>query len=119
MFIQSSRDTIADPSSLTTFATDLAHRVAADGRHRYTRLPQGLELVMQRIPDGCRRIWRLALAREQEYPSDDEIEGCCAAFDVPDSAAERRLIRCRTHPKTGRRIHYLVVEFTWHEQDPA
>lgn len=54
-------------SLFTCPASNLAQNVVSsvlttgsDGR---MRLPQGLELLMQRTPDGCHRHrWRLALA---------------------------------------------------------
>ena len=104
-------------AAFSTCAASLAGTVPTDG-HRHARMPEGLEIVMQRFSFGCgRRRWRLALAREQLYPSTDEVESCRLAFVVPPSAVVRRFERCRTHPKTGRRILYHVAELIWLEQD--
>ena len=104
-------------AAFSTFAQNLVGTVPTDG-HRHAGMPEGLEIVMQRFSFVCgRRRWRLALAREQIYPSTDEVESCRLAFVVPPSAVVRRFERCRTHPKTGRRILYHVAELIWLEQD--
>lgn len=104
-------------AAFTALAKEVKSAISATGGHNHVRLTEGLEIVMQRTSSDCRRRWRLALAREQIYPSLDEVDSCRQAFAVPTYALERRLERCRAHPKTGRRIHYHVVELTWLEQD--
>ena len=44
-------------------------RVAAEAR-----LPEGLSLTFVRVPDGCRKQWKLVLLREDFYPTADEVE---------------------------------------------
>ena len=105
-------------AAFNAYATDVAHLLSNETGHHHARLPQGLEIVMQRTPESCsRRRWRLAIAREQQFPSADEADTCCLAFKVPSSATQRRMVRTRLHPRTGRRIRYFVIEFTWQEMD--
>lgn len=112
------RPTARSSAALDAYANDVAHLLTNESGHRHARLPQGLEIVMQRAPESCsRRRWRLAIAREQLFPSADEAEACFLAFKVPPSATQRRLVRSRLHPRTGRRIRYHVIEFTWQEMD--
>jgi hypothetical protein len=90
-------------------------RTAVEGSHAQSqcRLPHGLEIVLQR-QDGQ---WRLTLAREWVWPSEEEMEGCLAAFHVPDGALQRRGQQCLRHPKSGRRTVSYVVELSWTERD--
>ena len=81
------------------------------------RLPEGLSLVFERVPDGCRTRWKLALVREAFQPTSEEVEACCIAFQVPPSVTERRMERFRPHSKSGRRMHHHIVELTWHVND--
>jgi hypothetical protein len=105
-------------ASFDAYANDVANLLCDEAGHRHARLPQGLEIVMQRAPESCsRRRWRLAIAREQHFPSADEADACCLAFKVPSSATQRRMVRTRLHPRSGRRIRYHVIEFTWQEMD--
>jgi hypothetical protein len=83
------------------------------------KLPEGLALTFVRVPDGCRRRWKLALARENFFPTSEEIEACCLAFQIPLSVMERRSTGFVAHPKSGRRIHVHQVELTWHEDNEA
>ena len=100
------------PTKLAAIATTMTNQTQTTGRHAYTRLPQGLEIVMQRI-DGR---WRLALAREEPAtPSQAEIEQCYRDFHVPAEASLNYCQKNRQHPKTGRRITYNVFEITWRE----
>lgn len=102
--------------SFAALAQNLTTVVSTSGDSGHACLPEGLEIVMQRSAESCQnRRWRLALAREHRYPSDDEVENCRHAFKVPDGVAERRLERCRTHPKSQRRIRYHIIELTWTE----
>lgn len=46
----------------------------------HQKLNKGLEIVLQRTGDQ----WRLALARRESWPSDNEVLTCARAFQVPD-----------------------------------
>ena len=102
------------PALFSNLAQDVVSSVLTTGSDGKVRLPQGLELLMQRTPDGCHRHhWRLALAREDREPSPEEIDACREAFHIPPSAIERHVVQWRVHPKSLRRIHYQVVELSW------
>ena len=107
------------PTLFSSLAQDVLSSILATGSDGKVRLPQGLELLMQRTPDGCHsHRWRLALAREDRAPSPEEIDACREAFRVPPSAIERHMVQWRVHPKSLRRIHYKVVELSWFDASP-
>ncbi len=102
------------PALLSNLAQNVVSSVLTTGSDGRMRLPQGLELLMQRTPDGCHRHrWRLALAREDRDPSPEEIDACREAFHIPPAAFDRHVVQWRVHPKSLRRIHYHVVELSW------
>lgn len=105
---------IQSRSAFRSFAASLLRR---PGRvDAQARLPEGLALTFARLPDGCRRRWKLVLAREDSFPTPDEVEACCQAFRIPPSVTERRMRHFTAHPKSGRRIHAHIVELVWHEE---
>ena len=71
------------------------------------RLPRGLEIVLQRKGER----WRLALARPDVWPSDDEIANCLRAFKLLDLVEEQHRL-----PAKGRQPYY-VVEMCWREAE--
>lgn len=100
------------PNKLASIASSMVATVQSTGRHAYTRLPAGLEIVMQRTD----RRWRLALAREAPAtPSEVEIVVICRDFKVPDEAHIHTCQKTRWHPKSRREITYNVAELTWRE----
>lgn len=81
----------------------------AEMRFVHRRLTRGLEYVIERKDDA----WRLALAREDAYPSGLEVTILRSAFGIPPSIDETTAERERIHGKTGRLIKYYIVEFNW------
>lgn len=70
----------------------------------HRRLSRGLELVLQRTDER----WRLALARAETWPSNEEIAVCKAAFQVPDPVDEE-------YKMGSHRRSLYVVEMFWRE----
>ncbi len=105
-------------SAFHNFARTLLHRPDSLQTPATARLPEGLEMVFERVPDGhMRRRWRLVLAREHSYPTIDEVEACCIAFKIPPSVTQKQFTDFRVHQKSKRRMHMHVVELTWQETD--
>lgn len=82
-----------------------------DGKIR--REMRGLQIVLSHNGPA----YRLALAREDVYPSDQEIEVSAVSYGVPQGAGEHRFTTTSYHPKTGRKVKIHVVEFTWQDLD--
>jgi hypothetical protein len=109
--------TIQSRSEFKHFASTLIRRPGVIDAN--AKLPEGLSLAFERVPEGCRRRWKMVLAREEFAPTTDEVELCCVVFRVPPSVTERHAERYIAHPKSGRRIHVHIVELTWHEDEEA
>lgn len=103
--------TKAREGKLAAVAQTMRTRADESGQ-AHTRLPAGLEIVMQRR-DGR---WRLALGREGVYPSDTEVRVCLVAFQAPEETELVRRLQRSTHPKTGRQRIYHIVECFWVER---
>lgn len=97
-------------------ATMAAQMVAAaqakDESRQELRLARGLLVVLERT--GLR--WRLALGREDVWPSTAEIAICGAAFGAPVGAGESSK-EVKSTTKTGRELRYKVVELVWTEAE--
>jgi hypothetical protein len=78
---------------------------------KYVALPRGLHIVLQRTG----RAWRLALAREGVYPSEDEVQICHRSFAVPEGAEVALNVQMRPHPKTKQTQQFNIVEARWRE----
>jgi len=100
--------TIARVAKVMRFDIDLAPKV-------WTRrnLPRGLSVVLSH--DGP--AYRLAMARRDVYPSPEEIDVCCRAYNVPEGAEPNRFITQTYLPKTNCRVTIHVVEITWQDLD--
>ncbi len=72
----------------------------------HRRLSRGLELLLAHDEER----WRLALARAETWPADEEIAICRAAFKLPEPVSERQLL---TTQKSGRQLY--VIELRWIE----
>lgn len=100
---------VAPPQAL---AADLAAQAARPGHYGRVKLSSGLDIILHRI-DAHR--WRLALAREDGFPSGEEVETWRTLVGAPVSAEPQRTYKQHKHPKTRRPILYQVVELTWRE----
>ena len=100
------------PTKLEMIAMTMYSQVTEPGEWQRMKLANGLDVILQHVNDGR---WRLALARENVYPSDVEVDVCRKSFDVPDAAEEQRSEKQHKHPKTGRIIEYRRVELFWME----
>lgn len=98
---------------LAEIAAVMYSKVTDPGDWDRVKLEKGLDIILHRLDE---HQWRLALAREDVYPSDMEVEIVRAAFDVPEAADESRSDKQYTHPKTKRTINYRRVEVTWQER---
>lgn len=96
---------------LTAIANDMTTTATAKGS-AYSKLPRGLEIVVQRTGE---QRWRLAVARRDTFPSLDEVTIVREAFAVPPGAEEATAVKHRMHPKTRQPITYHVVEMSWYE----
>ena len=76
-------------------------------------LSRGLQVVLSYDEDR----WRLALRRENVPPSEDEIEICMQAWEVPESAHRTMSTASARHPLTDRIVKYHTVELTWLEYE--
>ncbi len=94
---------------LEPLAAQMRERVSAPGKFTRAKLATGLDVILHRT-DALR--WRLALARENEFPSTEEIEAWRGLFAVPPGAEPHRSYKRYRHPKNGRVILYQVVELT-------
>lgn len=74
-------------------------------------LAGGLELVLSHIEDQ----WRLALRRENVYPSANELAIVQPLFNIPVGTEPSYRQHVATHPTTHRRITWQIVEFSWRE----
>ena len=101
-------------SKLAAIAARMRAAVAAQpyGWTRYT-LARGLDLVLSHRAEA----WRLALRREEVYPSDQEAAILFRAFGVPEGTEPEKRKQSETHPSTQRRIEWRIVEFNWRETD--
>jgi hypothetical protein len=97
---------------LTAIATDMTEKATEKGS-AYSKLPRGLELVMQRMSD---QQWRLAVARQDTTPSAEEIAIVRDAFNVPAGTEETPAVKTRQHPKTRLPVTYNVIEMFWQER---
>lgn len=79
----------------------------SQARWVHRRLSRGLEIVLQRNEER----WRLALARADTWPANEEIEICRRAFAVPELTAEDYRLT-----QKGR---LFVVETWWREAEKA
>ena len=78
-------------------------------------LPRGLQLLLSF--EGNR--WRLALRRTDVAPSEEEVELCMAAFDVPAEPRRRNYTSSEKVSITNHKVVYHIVELSWRELDPA
>jgi hypothetical protein len=78
-------------------------------------LPRGLQLILSHNNAS----YRLALAREGVYPSDEEIAICMAHFAVPEGTDPKRFETQTYQAKTGRNVRLYVVELIWRDLDAA
>lgn len=98
---------------LATIADDLRTLVGVKPGWAQRSLPAGLRIVYQRLEDGTTR---LALAREDTYPSDEDIERARAAFHVPAAAEAHYSDHRWVNPKTNRPVTFYRVELRWMER---
>lgn len=97
---------------LDQIAVQMRQAVARPGEWTRYKMAHGLDIILHHTDDVH---WRLAAAREGAYPSVSEIEVLRERFGVPFAAEETRSQKYHTHPKTGRRIAYHVVEIIWRQ----
>jgi hypothetical protein len=76
-------------------------------------LPGGLDLVLSHNGEK----WRLALRREQVYPSEVEAEILTRVFGVAEGTDPKRRQYCEVHPDTQRRIQWQIIEYNWIEAE--
>ena len=99
-------------SKLDSIAVNMYSQVSIPGDWQRTKLANGLDVILQQVEE---HRWRLAMARENVFPSDTEVDTCRKCFDVPAAAEEQRSEKQYKHPKTGRVIEYRRVELFWME----
>ncbi|MBK8772674.1 MAG: hypothetical protein IPM06_19915 [Rhizobiales bacterium] len=97
---------------LDSIAVGMFSQISIPGEWQRTKLANGLDVILQQVEE---HRWRLAMARENVYPSDTEVDVCRNAFDVPSAAEEQRSAHQYRHPKTHRVIEYRRVELFWTE----
>lgn len=102
-------------SKLDTLAREMRQVLThTQARWVHRKLSKGLEIVLQKTDDQ----WRLALARRETWPSDNEVLVCAKAFQVPDAEnvdpTPHR--RPRKVSKTREEAWY-VVEIFWRERE--
>lgn len=97
---------------LGPLAAGMIDQVSGPGRYARLKLATGLDVLLHRV-DAQR--WRLALAREHDFPSTAEVDAWRDLFAVPPGAEPHRTCKRHRHPKTGRTILYHVTELTWLE----
>lgn len=80
----------------------------------HRKLKGGLELVLQRTDDQ----WRLALARRETWPSDNEVLVCAKAFGVPapEDVDPKPSRKARRVSRTTSEAWY-VMEIFWRERE--
>ena len=98
---------------LATIADDLRTLVGVKPGWAQRSLPAGLRIVYQRLEDGTTR---LALAREDAYPSEDDVDRARAAFHVPAAAEAEYSTHTWVNPKTNRPVVFHRVQFKWMER---
>ncbi len=98
---------------LATIADDLRTLVGPKPGWAQRSLPAGLRIVYQRLEDGTTR---LALAREDAYPSEEDIERARAAFHVPAGVEALYSDHEWLSPKTNRPVTFHRVELRWMER---
>lgn len=102
------------PSELDRIAGEMLQMITqTDARWVHRRLSRGLEIVIQRT--GSR--YRLAIARQGTWPSDDELAVVAKRFNATAAAdfPERTTKKFR-NPKTDTEITYHVIQIEWTEQ---
>lgn len=105
-------------NELTAIAAKMrSHVVDACAMYSHTRLPRGLEIVLQRNIEATGAVrWRLALGRQDVAPSEDEIANCRSAFGVPVGTEHAAVpSRVRVSKKTGIVSSWHIVEMYWYE----
>jgi hypothetical protein len=100
-------------TKLATIADEMKTLVGQEPTWAQRSLPAGLRIIYQRHEDG--RV-RLALAREDAYPSDDDIASALAAFTIPASAEADYGQHRWISPKTNRPVNFYRVQFQWMER---
>ena len=100
-------------TKLTTIADEMKTLVGQQPTWAQRSLPAGLRIIYQRTEDG--RV-RLALAREDTWPSDEDIDRARVAFHVPGAAEEERGEHRWLNPKTNRPVKFFRVELKWMER---
>lgn len=101
-------------SKLATVADDLRTLVGPNKPGWAQRsLPAGMRIVYQRMEDG---MTRLAIAREDAYPSEEDIERTRAAFHIPTAVEPEYSTHDWVNPKTYRPVHFYRVQFKWMER---
>ena len=100
-------------TKLATIADDLRTLVGPKPGWAQRSLPAGLRIVYQRLEDGTTR---LALAREDAYPSEEDVDRARAAFHVPAAAEAEYSTHNWVNPKTNRPVVFHRVQFKWMER---
>lgn len=101
-----------DRSRLAAIADKMRRNTVQPGQYDRAKLVNGLDIILHHVGE---QRWRLAMAREDAYPSDVEVRIVREVFQAPESADESRSEKQHTHPKTNRQITYRRVEITWKE----
>ncbi len=99
-------------NSMEGLAAQLLQQAARPGAYGRIKLATGLDVILHRLEA---HRWRLALARQHAFPSEDELTMWRALVNAPAAAEPQRTYKQHTHPKTQRPILYHVVELTWRE----
>jgi hypothetical protein len=99
-------------NKLEGIAINMYSQIGVPGDWQRTKLANGLDVILQQVDD---HRWRLAMARENVYPSVTEVDVCRKYFEVPEAAEEQRSEHQYEHPKTHRVIEYRRVELFWTE----
>jgi hypothetical protein len=94
---------------------DWSRQAGKDRAWNLRSLPRGLQLLLSYQDDR----WRLALRRTDVYPSEEEVELCARAFDVPDCPRRRNYTSSEKSSITNHKTVYYIVELTWREIAPA
>lgn len=98
---------------LTTIANDLRTLVGIQPGWAQHSLPAGLRIIYQRLEDG---VTRLALAREDAYPSTEDVDRARAAFHIPPGIEPHYSEHRWSNPKTKRPVTFYRVELKWMER---
>jgi len=76
----------------------------------WRRLGRGLIVLLERQADGR---WRLALGRDDTFPSPQEIQICQRAFRVPEGTTPKLRIDMRPSKKSQDWRQSYVAEMFW------